>query len=589
MDTVARSSAHTVLACLNYMKSLDNLVIRHYCLLVNVGSHIGQYRILRKIGVGGMGTVYLGEHILLGRRAAIKTLLPALSMQSEIVERFFTEARATSAITDHGVVQIFDFGYHVDGTAYIVMELLEGESLQTRIDRLGQIAPSVALRIARQVSGSLAAAHDKDIVHRDLKPENIYLIADPEAASGERTKILDFGICKLGVSGAEPALTQSGTTMGTPVYMSPEQCRGAGKVDHRSDIYALGCVLFHMVAGRPPFECEGAGEFIVAHLQEDPPTPSSFIPELPELVDGLILRCLEKSADDRFQSMTELQHALEYVIARISSTDIAVPSPLPPAMPMAAGYRSSYDLNIGTPIPTQSLKAPTPGSAKPATARRRKSNSSKSQPRARSGSQPAPISTGAGTPSSIKAAEDRVVKSGGEWFVSPDDAVVDDPRITSIRPRSRAAIAVVLFGIAAAIAATLFMTRDENAVAASTPLPENVAAASITEPAPFAEPAPVPVPAAAVAVDAQREATTIKGGPISAPVEKTQAATTAAATKAVDRGALATANRQAVNKSAKARPKAQPQRRPAARLSTTTPSSTPKSYSAPAEDLYDTR
>jgi serine/threonine protein kinase len=260
---------------------------------VNVGSHIGQYRILRKIGVGGMGTVYLGEHILLGRRAAIKTLLPALSMQTEIVERFFTEARATSAITDHGVVQIFDFGYHVDGTAYIVMELLEGESLQTRIDRLGQISPCVALRIARQVAASLAAAHDKDIVHRDLKPENIYLIADAEAASGERTKILDFGICKLGVAGAEPALTQTGTTMGTPVYMSPEQCRGAGKVDHRSDIYALGCVLFHMVAGRPPFECEGAGEFIVAHLQEDPPTPSSFIPALPELVDGLIIRCLE--------------------------------------------------------------------------------------------------------------------------------------------------------------------------------------------------------------------------------------------------------------------------------------------------------
>ena len=113
---------------------------------MNVGSHIGQYRILRKIGVGGMGTVYLGEHILLGRRAAIKTLLPALSVQSEIVERFFTEARATSKITDHGVVQIFDFGYHVDGTAYIVMELLEGESLQTRIDRLGQIAPGDALR-----------------------------------------------------------------------------------------------------------------------------------------------------------------------------------------------------------------------------------------------------------------------------------------------------------------------------------------------------------------------------------------------------------------------------------------------------------
>ncbi len=555
---------------------------------MNVGSHIGQYRILRKIGVGGMGTVYLGEHILLGRRAAIKTLLPALSMQSEIVERFFTEARATSAITDHGVVQIFDFGYHVDGTAYIVMELLEGESLQTRIDRLGQIAPSVALRIARQVAGSLAAAHVKDIVHRDLKPENIYLIADPEAASGERTKILDFGICKLGVSGAEPALTQSGTTMGTPVYMSPEQCRGAGKVDHRSDIYALGCVLFHMVAGRPPFECDGAGEFIVAHLQEEPPTPSTFIPELPDLVDGLILRCLEKSADDRFQTMTELQHALEYVLARISSTEIAVPSPLPPAMPIAAGYRSSYDLNVGTPVSTQSRKAPTPGAQKPTTSRRRKSNSSKSHSRARSGSQHEPISTGAGTPSSVVAAEDRVRTSGREWFVSPDDAVADDPRVTSVRPRGRAAVAIVLFGIAAAVAATLFMTRGEDAVAASAPLPETVATTTVPVTAPASSPVSEPALAVAVAIEAPREATTIKGDPGNVPAEETQAATTAAATKAVDRGARAKATKQTASKSAKARPKAQPQRRPAARPSTPT-TSTPKSDSAPAEDLYDTR
>src|SRR5262249_1322035 len=147
---------------------------------------------------GGMGTVYLGEHILLRRRAAIKTLLPTLSQHAEIVERFFTEARATSAISDPGVVQIFDFGYHVDGTAYIVMELLEGEALAARIERLGRLRPSDALRIARQVASSLAAAHDCGIVHRDLKPENIFLIHDPEAQAGERTKILDFGICKLG-------------------------------------------------------------------------------------------------------------------------------------------------------------------------------------------------------------------------------------------------------------------------------------------------------------------------------------------------------------------------------------------------------
>ncbi|HEV7556039.1 MAG TPA: serine/threonine-protein kinase, partial [Kofleriaceae bacterium] len=190
---------------------------------MNPGTKIGQYRILRELGAGGMGVVSLGEHTLLGRRAAIKTLLPKHSANHEVVERFFTEARATSAISDPGVIQIFDFGYHVDGTAYIVMELLEGESLATRIDRVGKLPLGEALRITRQGASALAAAHARDIVHRDLKPENIFLVKDPEAQDGERTKILDFGICKLG--GIE--MTQAGTTVGTPAYMSPEQCQGA--------------------------------------------------------------------------------------------------------------------------------------------------------------------------------------------------------------------------------------------------------------------------------------------------------------------------------------------------------------------------
>ena len=194
-----------------------------------------------------------------------------------------------------------------------------------------------------------------------------------------------------------------------------------------------------------------------------------------------------------------------------------------------------------------------------------------------------PISTGAGTPSSVIAAEDRVLRSGGEWFVSPDDAVNDDPRITNLRPRSRAWIGIVLFGVAAAVAATLFMTRSDEAVASSTPVAETVA----TTTAPVTEPAPA-VTRTEVAIEAPREATTIKGTPTEVPGENTQAATTAAATKAIDTGARAKPSRQTVTKAAKARPKAQPTRRPAARPSTTTPSA-PTSDSAPAEDLYDTR
>jgi tRNA A-37 threonylcarbamoyl transferase component Bud32 len=324
---------------------------------VNVGSHIGQYRILKKLGAGGMGAVFLGEHILLGRRAAIKTLLPALSKHEDIADRFFNEARATSAISDHGVVQIFDFGYHVDGTAYIVMELLEGESLAHRIDRLGQLSVGEALRISRQVAASLAVAHERAIIHRDLKPDNIFLIHDTEAQNGERTKILDFGICKLATDG--PRITGSGVTVGTPVYMSPEQCRGAGEIDHRSDIYALGCVLFHMLVGRAPFEHDAPGDFLVSHMREEPPVPSTLVRELPPVVDDLLLRCLAKAPEDRFQSMGALITAIEYALAHISAPD-HVAAHARGALPLGAGFRSVYDANVGSGVVTEDIETPPP-------------------------------------------------------------------------------------------------------------------------------------------------------------------------------------------------------------------------------------
>jgi serine/threonine protein kinase len=291
-------------------------------LLVSIPSQIGQYRILRQIGTGGMGFVFVGEHALLGRRAAIKTLRPTMSVNQELAERFFNEARATSAISDPGVIQIFDFGYHVDGTAYIVMELLEGETLSTRIGRLGRLLLSDALRLARQIAGSLASAHASNIIHRDLKPDNVFLVRDPETQGGERTKLLDFGICKLGTG--EGGLTQSGVVIGTPVYMSPEQCRGARDVDHRSDIYAFGCLVFHMITGRPPFVAEAPGDLIVAHLYEPPPRATRYVRELPADIDALLLRCLAKSPADRFASMTELQEAIDELSADLEVRGTAV-------------------------------------------------------------------------------------------------------------------------------------------------------------------------------------------------------------------------------------------------------------------------
>ncbi len=302
------------------------------------GATIGQYRIGRKLGSGGMGAVYVGEHALIGRRAAVKVLLPHLSMHRTVVARFFNEARAMTSISDPGIVQMFDFGFHTDGSAYIVMELLEGETLERRRRRIKRLAVVDALRIVRQIAGSVAAAHDSGVVHRDLKPENIFLVRDAEALGGERPKVLDFGIAKLsGNTEGSPTLT--GTMMGTPVYMSPEQCRGTGLVDARSDIYSLGCVLFHLVVGRPPFDRAGIGELISAHMNDAPVRPSDVAGDVPEGFDDLVLRCLAKAPEARFQTMLEVQAGCDALLVRLSSPGAPAPLSVPPVLP--SGPRSA--------------------------------------------------------------------------------------------------------------------------------------------------------------------------------------------------------------------------------------------------------
>ncbi|CAN5154810.1 hypothetical protein BH11MYX1_BH11MYX1_41390 [soil metagenome] len=275
-----------------------------------VGVEIGAYRLLEKIGEGGMGSVWMAEHTKLGRRAAIKLLHPSFSMRPEIVQRFFNEARAATAIADPGIVQIFDYGNHTDGSAYLVMALLEGETLHDRLKRAGAMAPPEALRVLRQVASTLGAAHLRGIVHRDLKPENIFLVRDPEVAGGERAKVLDFGIAKLVGDPTQTQQTNASLVLGTPAYMSPEQCRGAGQVDQRSDVYSLGCVFFALLTRRPPFVANGGGELIAMHLVNDPPRPSQFVANLPGAVEAVIMRCLAKDPGDRYANAGEFAHVL---------------------------------------------------------------------------------------------------------------------------------------------------------------------------------------------------------------------------------------------------------------------------------------
>jgi len=275
---------------------------------------LGNYRVVSRIGEGGMGTVYRVEHALLGRAAAVKVLQPELSRNQDMVNRFFNEARATAQLQHPGIVDVFDFGYAEDGAAFIVMELLQGESLTSRLAREGRLPWPKACGFARQIASALVAAHRAQIVHRDLKPDNVFLVAEPDQRD-ERTKVLDFGIAKLAGAGATTTVkTHAGLIMGTPTYMSPQQCRGAGQVDHRADIYSLGCILFEMVCGRPPFVGEGLGDLIHAHMLTPPPPPRQLTAELPGPLEYLILRMLAKAESERPPSMEVVAAELDAIV-----------------------------------------------------------------------------------------------------------------------------------------------------------------------------------------------------------------------------------------------------------------------------------
>jgi eukaryotic-like serine/threonine-protein kinase len=275
-----------------------------------LGETVGTYRIVEAIGAGGVGSVYRAEHVLLGKPAAVKVLKPEYSSEPEIVERFFNEAKLTTSIKHPGIVEVFDFGYTDDGHAYLVMELLEGMPLADQILARAPLREVEAAMLLRSVCNGLVAAHAKGVIHRDLKPDNIFVISDADSSIGVRTKILDFGIAKLASIGPAPRATLTGSVMGTPTYMSPEQCRGSRTLDERTDLYALGCIYYEMLTGRPPFTAEGFGELLAAHMFEEPAPPSQHVATISEAADELALTLLAKSPDDRVPSAIELVHRL---------------------------------------------------------------------------------------------------------------------------------------------------------------------------------------------------------------------------------------------------------------------------------------
>ncbi|MEM9188980.1 MAG: HDOD domain-containing protein [Myxococcota bacterium] len=262
------------------------------------GTVIGPYRIVTELGSGGMGSVWYAEHQEIGRRAAIKILHRDFASDASLVDRFFKEAQAVNRIRHPNIVQIDDVGTHED-QPYLVMEFLEGETLGARLERERTLDLRSTTRISREVAMALAAAHEKGIVHRDLKPENVFLCARDDGS--DEVKVLDFGVAKLTREGVSKH-TGTGVIIGTPAYMSPEQCVGDKKLDFRSDVYSLGILTYEMLTGEPPFVGDSFGRYVVAHTSEAPISPSVRDNTIPNAVSAVVLQALEKSPADRFRS-----------------------------------------------------------------------------------------------------------------------------------------------------------------------------------------------------------------------------------------------------------------------------------------------
>jgi len=271
-----------------------------------IGTTIGNYEVQRLIAQGGMGKVYLAFHPGIGRQAAVKVLPASESADPEIVSRFITEARAAGAIRHPNIVDIYDSGVTEDGSPYIVMEYLEGETLKQALDH-GPIALDDVLDWGGQVANALAAAHAQGVLHRDLTANNLFLVSDPQRPGRKQMKVLDFGIAKL----QRPAFdqvhkTRTGVLLGTPLYMSPEQCHSPKDVDARSDIYSLGVILYEMATGKPPFDGNSIFIVISRHINDPPVAPTTCRPDLPLSIEAIILQSLAKDPTQRQTSMVEV-------------------------------------------------------------------------------------------------------------------------------------------------------------------------------------------------------------------------------------------------------------------------------------------
>ena len=309
------------------------------------GRELGAYRLGRRLGAGGIGAVYAATHVRTGRAYAVKVLLPDAADDATSAARFRREAEALAAVGHAGIVAVHDFDVTEDGVAYLVMDKLEGEDLDGRLSR-GPLSLAATLDLLHQVGSALTTAHDAGILHRDLKPSNVFLARRP--GMPERAVLLDFGLAKL-MEGEHAKLTATGATMGTPMYMSPEQAQGL-HVDRRTDVYALGAVLFECLTGRPPFDGPHVTAILAKVLTAPPPRLRDWNPELPRALDDVIVRALAKDPSERPASVPALVAAVSEAMGDAPS-DVASGAPrgVPPTQvtPMVVEVKRTPPSRVG--------------------------------------------------------------------------------------------------------------------------------------------------------------------------------------------------------------------------------------------------
>ena len=270
----------------------------------------GRYRLKGKLGAGGMGELYEAEHLLLGRPCAIKLIKPGNEARATALARFEREVRSAARLTHWNAVQIFDYGHTHDGTFYYVMELLPGLNLDELVKQHGPLPPERAVHLLSQTCNALREAHAMGLIHRDIKPQNIF--AAKRGGVYDVAKLLDFGLVKQqsGEQIQDSPPTPPGCFSGSPLYMAPEQATRYSHVDARSDIYSLGAVAYRLLTGRPPFSGRSLFDLVLAHSRNEVVSPSRIRAGVPADVEQVVLRCLRKDAEQRFQSAEELQRAL---------------------------------------------------------------------------------------------------------------------------------------------------------------------------------------------------------------------------------------------------------------------------------------